>query len=88
MKKIFSLSIALFAFGFQGSVSAQASSDRLVDNLCQEIEDLQINDENEIAEMVRSYIAELDNPTMDQIIALSQVAVKVETGHSLNSICK
>ncbi|MEM8677653.1 MAG: hypothetical protein AAGF83_27905 [Cyanobacteria bacterium P01_G01_bin.67] len=88
MKKILTLSVVLLAFGFQGSVSAQESPDDLVDNLCQELQDLQLNDDNEIAEMVRSYIAELDQPTMDQIIALSQVAVKVETGQSINSICR
>ncbi|MEM7556845.1 MAG: hypothetical protein AAF378_22675 [Cyanobacteria bacterium P01_A01_bin.84] len=90
MKKILTLSVALtlVVFGFQGSASAQESPDDLVDNLCQELKDLRLTDDNEIAEMVRSYIAELDQPTMDQIIALSQVAVKVETGKSINSICR
>ena len=88
MKKIFCLSIALIAFGFQGSAFAQESPDALVDGLCQELQDLQLDDEDKIAEMVRSYIAELDEPTMNQIIALSQVAVKVETGQSINSICR
>ena len=88
MKKLFCLSIALFSFGFSGSVFAQESPDVLVDNLCQELQDLEIDDDDQMAEMVRSYIAELDNPTMEQIIALSQVAVKFETGQSINSICK
>ncbi|WP_019508451.1 hypothetical protein [Pleurocapsa sp. PCC 7319] len=87
MKKLFCLSFALLAFGFQGAVSAQDSPDELVNSFCQEVEDQNITDESEMAEMVRSYIAELEEPTMEQIIALSQIAEKVENGQSINSIC-
>lgn len=87
MKKLFCLSFALLAFGFQGSVAATESPDELVDNFCQEVDDLGINEEAEVAEMVRSYISELDNPTIDQIVALSQIAVDIEDGESMSSIC-
>ena len=81
MKKLFCLSFALLAFGFQGSVLAQESSeqpDELVDSFCEEVEDQNITDESEMAEMVRSYIAELEDPTMEQILALSEIAKDVD----------
>ena len=88
MKKLFSLSFILLAFGFQGSVSASSKTNQLVNSFCNNIKELNIQDKKDIAEMVRSYIAELDEPTMEEIIALSQIAVKVETGQSINSVCK
>ncbi len=87
MKKLFCLSVAVFAFAFQGSVSAQVSPEELVNGFCQEAEDLGVQNESEMAEMVRSYIAELDEPTMDQIVALSQIAVDLENGENLDDIC-
>lgn len=94
MKKLFCLSFALLAFGYQGALSAQSlpeeslSSDQVEDNFCQDLEESGVQDEKELAEMVRSSIAELDNPSMDQIIALSEIAIKLEKGKSINSICK
>ncbi|MDJ0568241.1 MAG: hypothetical protein QNJ53_04275 [Pleurocapsa sp. MO_192.B19] len=93
MKKLFCLSVAVFAFAFQGSVSAQSlpdqslSGDEVVNNFCATTENLGVQNESEIAEMVRSYIAELDQPTMEQIIALSQIAVELENGQNLDDIC-
>ena len=94
MKKLFSLSFVFFAFASQASVSAQSlpgdptPPEQLVDNLCLQIEQLDIeDDEDRIAEMVSPQIAELDNPNVDQIVALSQVAVKIKTGQGINSIC-
>ena len=86
MKKLFCLfSFALLAFGFQGSVLADKSPDELV---CKNLKEMKIEDEQEIAEIIRSYIAELDEPTLDQIIALSEIAEEVEKGKSVNSVCK
>ncbi len=94
MKKLFCLSFALFAFGFQGSASAQSlpeqsiSSDQLKANFCEQAKELKSKDDQEMAEVVRSSIAELDNPSIEQIVALSQIAIKLEKGNSLRSICK
>ena len=93
MKKLFCLSVAVLAFGFQGSVSAKSlpgqslSADEVVKNFCSEAKDLNVKNDAQLAEMVRSYIAELDTPTMDQIIALSQIAVDLEDGDDLEDIC-
>ena len=94
MKKFLGLSFALFAFGFSSSATAQGilnqtiSPEQLVNEFCQEAQESGIQSDEEIADMVRTYIAELNNPTMDQIIALSQIAVKVENGKSLKKACK
>jgi len=94
MKKLFSLSFVFLAFASQASVSAQSlpensiSPDQLVENFCTEAEESKVKDDQEIAEMVSAYIAELDNPEIEQIIALSQIAVKLESGQKLESICK
>ena len=94
MKKLFCLSFALLAFGFQGSGSAQSlpeqsiSSDQLEANFCKEAEELESRDEKELAEVVRSSIAELDNPSIEQIVTLSEIAIKLEKGKSIRSICK
>ena len=94
MKNLFCLSFALFAFGFQGSASAQSlpelsvSSKQLEANFCEEAKELESKDDKELAEVVRSSIAELDNPSIEQIVALSEIAIKLEKGQSLRSICK
>ena len=93
MKKLFCLSVAVLAFSFQGSVSAKGlpgkplSADEVVNNFCSEAKDLNVKNDAQLAEMVRSYMAELDAPTMDQIIALSQIAVDLEDGDDLDDIC-
>ena len=94
MKKFFGLSFALLTFGFSSSATAQGilnqtiSPEQLVNEFCQEAKESGIRSDEEIADMVRTYIAELNNPTMDQIIALSQIAVKVENGKSIKQACK
>ena len=94
MKKLFSLSFVFLAFASQASVSAQSlpgnsiPPQKLVDNLCSQIDELDIeDDEDRIAEMVSTQIAELDNPNVDQIVALSQIAVQLKTGQDIDDIC-
>lgn len=93
MKKLFSISFILLAFGYQSSAIAQSfpvqtiDSEDLVENFCEEAIAMRLDGDDEIAEMVRSYIAELNNPSIEQIVALSQIAVKVENGYSLRSAC-
>ena len=89
-----SLSFVFLAFASQASVSAQSlpgnsiPPQKLVDNLCSQIDELDIeDDEDRIAEMVSTQIAELDNPNVDQIVALSQVAVQLKTGQDIDDIC-
>ena len=94
MKKLFCLSFVLLACGFQGSASAQLlpqeslSSEQLEANFCQDAQELNVQDDQELAEAVRSSIAELDNPSIEQIVALSEIAIELEKGKSLQSICK
>ena len=94
MKKLFSLSFVFLAFASQASVSAQSlpgnsiNPDTLVNNFCTEIENSNIQGDDQIAELVSTYIAELDNPNVEQIVALSEIAVKLKRGQSINSICR
>ena len=94
MKKLFSFSFIVLAFASQGSAFAQSlpgnsiSPNQRVTNFCAEAKASKIKNDKEVAEMVSAYIAELDNPQIDQIVALSEIAVKLESGEKLKSICK
>ena len=100
MKKLFYLSAVILAVSIQGSALASGlngtavrsgsavDGDTLKEEFCNQYSNSSLSQE-EVAERIKLYISELDNPTLDQLSALLDISEKMERGRgrSLSSAC-
>lgn len=94
MKKLFYLSAIVFAVTIQGTALASRRPERvtvngvsLVREFCNQYSNSSLSQE-EVAEKIKLYISELDNPTLEQLSALLDISEEMEEGWSLSAACR
>ena len=91
MKKLLCLSAIALAFTIQGAAFAREASqqpdgDDIVETFCDQYSNTSMNSDK-VAEQIKLFIAELDNPTLEQLSALLDISEEMEDGESLSEAC-
>lgn len=94
MKKLLCLSVVALSFAFQGVAVASATRESVGQNsgndvvaaFCDQYSNSSMSSE-EVAEQIKLFIAELDDPTLEQLSALLSISAEMENGKTISSAC-